>query len=482
MILSYSLTQHNPHLTTSHSLKRTLSAIESNPYARDKRIRENDFAVEERNAGWREVDTRKECFLLPALPPAPTFPEINARRCSRLSEIFLRFVDEDVVSKLIDSFTAEDLMLGYRNKAHGTTRRMVVTPQLIYKVFAVHIRIIGLQAQPNESSVRKPLRKALDESREHFQHRCPSIDYLEKMTSIMQFGGDWTEILSLKFQSVISRLGQFVAGDENIFQFTGKSEGVRLVKSQPDQRGLWLHELCCSLSCGLPYMLHLRLQHNNVPGQLNTEVSDNVRRWGHVIKSIGGTDESHRDQKCILAFSSCIMDEETRRYLREERLPYAASAQDVQSNADLVFVLENTIDEHRAIYNESSEELFVYNYDGKKGARKKYLLSFGLIRSEDSTEINRHLEVIPGYSVYDSMLETCATFNSGLGGKSWPHRRGGGRCAGSAGSVHDFLFACLLQNTCNLHSDLGRATERAISFKEKCIALSDQILDYADKL
>ena len=152
---------------------------------------------------------------MPTLPPALAFPEIGLSRFSRVEDIFLHFVDEDAVSMLINSLNPDEIMIGKRNVAKGTVRRMNVTPQLVYKIFAIHIRIIGLQVQPNEANlVRKPLRDALDECREHFRRiDCPCIDYLEKLTSVLVFEEAMEEVLSFKFQSALSRLGQFVAGD-----------------------------------------------------------------------------------------------------------------------------------------------------------------------------------------------------------------------------------------------------------------------------
>ena len=183
-----------------------------------------DSLAAARISGWREVDEKKECFVMDALPPALAFPEIGLSRFAGLADIFLHFVDGDVVSKLINSFTLEDLTLGFRDKKKGTIRKMKVTPKLIYKILAIHIRIIGLQEKPNEATHNdKPLRKALLKCMVHFRDlRCPGIDYLEKLTAIMLFEEVWEEVLSQNFQSSLSRLGQFVAGDEKLFHFTGK--------------------------------------------------------------------------------------------------------------------------------------------------------------------------------------------------------------------------------------------------------------------
>ena len=40
-------------------------------------------------------------------------------------------------------------------------------------------------------------------------------------------------------------LGQYVAGDEKLFYFTGDSIIIRQVISKPDKIGLWFYELCC---------------------------------------------------------------------------------------------------------------------------------------------------------------------------------------------------------------------------------------------
>ena len=458
--------------------KRADTPAENQTKTKKKRIRKNSEIADARIAGWRVVDQKKECFLMPTLPPAQAFPDIGLSRFSRVEDIFLHFVDGEVISKLIDSLTPQDIMIGYRDKSKGTIRRMNITPQLVYKTFAVHIRIIGLQVQPNEAhSVRRPLRDALEECQEHFHDLdCPGIDYLTKLTSVLVFDESMEEVLSLKFQSALSRLGQFVAGDEKLFHFTGQSGDVRLVKSKPDQIGLWFYELCCRLRCGLPYLLHLQLHRNKVQGQVSVKVSDMVKRWGHVVQTIGGHLEPNR------AFDSYYMDAEARRYLREERLLYCASAQAARFSAEINLVHENTIDvigEHRAIYNEITQELFVYHYDTQKGVGKKYNLSYGLIRSEERLKVREHYGAIPGYDVYKSLFEACDNFNRGLHDKSWPHRRGGRGRAGHFGRSHDFIFACTLQNTFNIFTDMGGYFEGNMSFRDKCLELSDRIYNYA---
>lgn len=449
-----------------------------------KPILEVKLINEARSAGWRVVDPSKECFLIPPSPPNLIYPEIELGIFSSLLEIFLHFFDQHMVTMLMDSLTLEDVTLGYRNKACGTTRRMTVTPQLVYKVFAVHIRIIGMQF-PSHEVIRKPLRAALDECREHFRDKhCPSIDYLERMTSVLLFEDTLGETLSSSFQSVVSRLGHSVAGDERLFHFSGKQGSTRLVKCKPGQVGLWLHELCCKLSCGVPFLLHFRLHRNISPDNDYVRPSEVVRRWVHMIKSIGNG-ESNQSRNSLLAFDNYYLDTSIINFLREESRSWSIAVQAVEICPERELLMNGTVDmagEYRAIYNDCTKELFSYHCGSRKSNDEKYTYSLGLVRSEDLRKIRETPEAILDFDVHESLMEACNNFNDGLNHKSWPHRRGGGRRTGHFGLVHDFIFASILQNTFNLHSEMGGDNERNATFHDKCLELSEGLFEYADTL
>ena len=97
-------------------------------------------------------------------------------------------------------------------------------------------------------------------------------------------------------------------------------------------------------------------------------------------------------------------------------------------------------------------------------------------------KIRENFGAIPGYDVYKSLFEACDNFNRGLHDKSWLHRRGGGDATGEFGCAHDFIFASILQNTFNLHTEMGGAVEANMSFQEKCFELSDRLFEYAKRL
>ena len=70
----------------SCSRKRAPSPTEIQIDTRNKRNRMRDLLTETRISGWREVDEKKECFVMDALSPTLAFPEIGIRRNAELND------------------------------------------------------------------------------------------------------------------------------------------------------------------------------------------------------------------------------------------------------------------------------------------------------------------------------------------------------------------------------------------------------------
>jgi hypothetical protein len=375
-------------------------------------------------------------------------------------KIFQKFVTQELIETVIREFSPASLVLSCRKK-YQTFNRLNPTPQMCYQMLAIHIRIIGLQVKSNETrSGDHTMRNAFMEAKGHFQERVGvttsiGLDTLTRLTSIFHFGTQTSDHLSQNFQSVVTKLGEFIAGDEKLFHFTGMSGDVRLVPSKPDKIGLWFYELCTKLSCGLPYLLHFRL-HTSADGVI--KVSDVVKQWAQVRTSIGRELAPDVNDKTYLAFDSYYLDAESRSYLKEQGVRYSASVSKCRMSPEVSLVHGDEPDKigaWSAIYNDITQELFTQHYDTQKGVGQKYNLSFGLIRSEDKVKVREQADLIPGYDVYKSMFECCDSFNRNLHDKSFPHKRGGRLVPGHFGRIHDFLFACILQNTFNLWVELG---------------------------
>ena len=97
--------------------KRANTPAENQTKTKKEQIRNNSEIADARTAGWRVVDQKKECFQMPTLPPALAFPDIGLSRFPRVENIFLDFIEGEVISKFIDSPTPWDIMIGYRDKS-----------------------------------------------------------------------------------------------------------------------------------------------------------------------------------------------------------------------------------------------------------------------------------------------------------------------------------------------------------------------------
>ena len=245
-----------------------------------KRRRQAEDRDAARMAGWRPMNNKQECFIMTQPAYEDCFPMLVDVRSVPLVDVFLRFVNEELVQSVIEGFSDEDKTLSFR-KTRGTYAVFHPTINMIYLVLAMHIRIIGNQVRSSENDPQvNPLRRSLDEGRAHFEAmfpgtKAPGIDICSRLTACINFIEDRERILAKNFQAQLLRLGAFVAGDEKLFHFTGVSGNVRLVISKPDKIGLWFYELCCTLKSGAPYLLDFKL-HDNSKGPIL--VSDVVTR------------------------------------------------------------------------------------------------------------------------------------------------------------------------------------------------------------
>eukprot|EP00981_Chlorochromonas_danica_P008629 scaffold2247_cov346-Ochromonas_danica.AAC.2 len=59
----------------------------------------------------------------------------------------------------------------------------------------------------------------------------------------MDLGSDLMSHLATSKRSIVRQVGEFVAGDEKLFEYKGESGDVRKVPNKPARIGLWFYEL-----------------------------------------------------------------------------------------------------------------------------------------------------------------------------------------------------------------------------------------------
>jgi len=369
---------------------------------------------------------------------------------------------------------------------------MNITTSDIWQTLAIQVYIIGNQQKPTENVKNiAPLRKAITDAKNYLigenmnKKGVVSDANARKLTTIINLCTYEAEIRS-NFQKMILKLGDSVAGDEKLFHFTGESGLVRLVISKPDRVGLWFYELCCKLSNNKPYLLYSRLQKVDNPELETITCKEIVKDWCDIIDYTGNAtnDCSNSPNKhTFLACDSYYMSSDSRSLLKDYDINYTASVSKHRFGPECNFIHDGVADEpgeHKTIYNDETKELLTYHYDTQKGVGKKYNLSRGLTLKTDKSALKKCDGIIPGYELYKQLFEVCDRFNRGLHDKSFPHKRGGKKTKGDLGCAHDFLFACILQNTFNVYDELNKNIEENSSdFKKKCCLLSQQMFDYS---
>lgn len=460
----------------------------------DKKVllSEVDEQADALDENWRHINPDEECFLIKALPQEEAFLEltVSGARVTAV-EIFKSFLSDDIIQRLTETFPVERTDLGMRRTRRGqvTTKRFIVDSQKVWQMLAVQIRIIGSQVRSNGGSdhVGRPLRQQVSDAIAHFRsltkRKIANSQIVERLIAQCLLKEEYASVIAFNFQSLIKKLGQSVAGDEKQFRFTGDSGNFRLVISKPDGTGLWFYDLCGELRNGLPYLLDV-VMHSSTKSKVSVESI--VTRWAAVMDTVGRRSQREEEEEnlnadCYLVMDSCYMDSPVRTLLRDCGRNFTCSVTPDSFKAEARAVhppgSDDRVGQFRGLRNAETGEVFVYHFDARAEVGKTYNYSSGFIRSVDRAKIAEHKHRIPVCDYYKQMFEPCDHFNRRLHDMAWPHKRGGHRGGAEDGLHHDFLIACILQNTFNAFCAATDQDHRQLSFKDFCHQLADSLIN-----
>eukprot|EP01039_Chlorochromonas_danica_P001417 gene1417-1542_t len=177
-------------------------------------------------ADWSLVDPTIESFEIDEPPSDLTAIIVLNMRHGTLSSIFLNFLTIDLLTAIWNEKRNGDWTYHNGSKMinHGYFPK-----NLIMKFLAIKVRRFGLHHVPLEHEEHgRPLREDITEAIHHFKESFPNEYY---------------DQLSQNFQSIVRQVGEFVAGDEKLFEYKGESGDVRKVPNKPARIGLWFYEL-----------------------------------------------------------------------------------------------------------------------------------------------------------------------------------------------------------------------------------------------
>ena len=471
---------------------RPLTSTEKAIVQAEKRKKQKDDQRIADCLKWQDVDRTKECFLIDELPPedAWTTFKLNKTRPPSIGDVFRMFITPALMQLLHDDFP-DPITLGRRGKDKMRLRQFTPTTAQLWETMAVYIWILGRGQKPVEGRGESaPLKDAVDDAWDFFKTNCGvepmAKEYIRRTISTYHFGLKYSLLISENFTAILGKLGQYVAGDEKLYYFTGVSGNVRLVISKPGRLGLWMYELCVRVTIDgkeYPFLMHTFMHDSLVD---SVTVSSVVQRWVEAMWSVGADLVPAGTSPCPKTFliaDSYYMSSATRTYLTEkgqyfslscskDRIALEVSRIHSDNQPDITGVT-------KTIWNSESKELVTYHHDTQKGVGKKYNITYGAQRSTIKQKIKDNEYIIPGYSFYKNCFEACDNFNRRLHDRCWPHKRGGRNVTGELGAHHDFLMACVIQNTITAYCWARGQRPELQNFKTLLTELAIDLYAYA---
>jgi hypothetical protein len=201
------------------------------------------------------VDNTNNSFTFGELEGPLAFGLLDFKLNASRMEIFLRIVDQTLIEAILHRLQNEDPeAFTYGNKA-----QMDLSLDKIYKALAAKIRVQGLRGVPQRSRENKnPQRDAFGAALAYFKDTfpddyCPGVDFVMRIHSTLLISTKEEIQLTRNLVNTVTNIGQWAAGDEKLFKFTGRSPWVRKVPNKPAKIGTWSYELTIKVNIGAIY-------------------------------------------------------------------------------------------------------------------------------------------------------------------------------------------------------------------------------------
>ena len=349
----------------------------------------------------------------------------------------------------------------YSSSRKGTAKLTYATQ---YHYSAYYICIQALQQKPAPARHQTNcLRSAFKEAGEHFSG-ISSVPPLGQTLCMMLhkrfiFCREVETHLSKCFLSLVKWFGEWVTGDEKLFEFTGDSGWARI---KYDKFGLWNYELCGRLSNNSTILLSVHS--HSVSAGLGESVpsSDVLAEWGAAIKKPGVRTTT------ILVADSYYLDQMGRHLLLELDIPYLCAIQ-ACCFPSLVAEAKKKVSrpgKTAILYNEWTNEYFCHHYYAETRIGRKYVLTNMFELGVGNTSSN----FVPGCDHFSKTFNLCDHFNFELFGKTFPHRP-----SSDGLSLHDFLFSSTLLNIYHIWCYVWKHPLQSKSYSDTLLVLADVV-------
>jgi hypothetical protein len=338
----------------------------------------------------------------------------------------------------------------------------------VYQYFAHYVRLQALQQQPSRAHPEKNfLRNQFQRNQAHFKELYPDssptgLSALMLLHSKLLLCKETETYLSARFQSAVAHLGQALAGDEKLFDFSG--DGWQRIKH--DKIGIWSYEACGQMNTGLPYLVDV--YSHTVDSGLGESVPtvSVLKRWGEVIQRLSNRSNT------ILVADSYYLDQVSFMALRDMEVDYICALQACRFDFLAKKARENAKKPGKTalLYNADHTETFCHHWYADSRLGRKYVMSNCLVPQFGSTS----RKWIPGCDDFAIFFNYCDHFNNGLVEKTFPHRS-----ASCAHALRDFLFSCVLLQVYYVYLTLNKLNREEVPYTDVMLTLADQLYEYS---
>ena len=424
-------------------------------------------------------------------------PTFSLRKPVLALDLFNIFLPEPFLKSIWDDNKETNPQVWEYGKAQ---RRSINGGDFVYatllQFLACQIRITALQNKPKENKKNHdPLRQSYKEARDHFgkhlkgdqftrfaPYEFVGIEILELLNSRFQFTENYFDSISKNFRSVVSRLGEYAAGDEKLLHFTGDSKNIRMILTKPDRVGHWFYELCIKLDNGRSFLLYFRAHISDPAKGITIKTREIVKDWTTVTTTLGG---EGANPDAITVFDSYYLCNAGRDHCISNKKKFIGA---IQRNRfePICSHLSGMVHEKgevAGVYNEKTNEVLIKHFDPDHDS-PQYVLSnaFNKTKRPKTTKKKSRVHTIPVYSEYALTFNLCDHFNRNLHERTWPHKSGGTYKRGESGNYHNFALSSILQNIINLYHSINGENHTEESFCDFCCRLADDIARFAQTM
>lgn len=337
---------------------------------------------------------------------------------------------------------------------------------------AIYIRVQALQNKPTESDKKKrPQTDNFVEAISHFKLLDDSVQppgkhLVELLHSKFHLTPEEEVVLSKNYQSLVVKIGQWAAGDEKLFHWTGESSWLRMCPNKDDYIGLWFYMLAIRLLNGLSILIYTKSHtvETSLGGTIHCATV--VSEWADVVKA------KTVDNKTLLVADSYYLDRLGWQILQNKKIPYICAIQQCrfQELADKAKTKSKHEGDTAMMYNEKTKDMLVTHWYAEAKIGRKFVMSNAYTKTAGNTRKG----FVPGCDDFSLMFNTCDHFNREMHDKTWPHR-----CSTAPHQLHNYHMTCMLLNTYNIWLDKKKIAVNDLSFKEFGVQLANELYLYS---